>query len=339
MNIKWTTQEIDRLTELWPHTNASDIIILFPNRTTKGLNLFASRLGLSKTDEIIKIKKIKRSERQSLMNKTIIGRDLSLENLKQIALKYSSKREFAYHDNSAYVTARRLKILDEICSHMLKGLFINWPQTLLLEIIKELYPTEYIKENDRLAIYPKEIDVYVKSKNLGFEYDGKTYHDNNPMDTYKDELCKSKGIDLYRIKEISKSNPLPHILSQLNDHGFNIKNINPNDILDRTIKSMITIEEIKRITSSYDNYKDFKNREGKILNILNKSGKLEEFTSHMKKLRIPVTYNEILSFLTNSKTKKDVISNGRIYNKLIKNKNPELIKIYNELKGNSYKTI
>lgn len=45
-----------------------------------------------------------------------------------------------------------------------------------------------------------EIDIYIPKLNIGIEYDGKAWH-NKKSDIHKNNLCKNKGIKLYRIRE------------------------------------------------------------------------------------------------------------------------------------------
>lgn len=70
---------------------------------------------------------------------------------------------------------------------------------------------EYVKSvwkdavaNDRDAIAPLELDIFVQSINLGIEYDGDYWHSLPDMvkrDLRKDAICKEKNIKLLRIKE------------------------------------------------------------------------------------------------------------------------------------------
>ena len=46
-----------------------------------------------------------------------------------------------------------------------------------------------------------EIDVFIKSLNLGIEYDGDSWHKDIEKDKRKNLLCKEKGINLIRIRE------------------------------------------------------------------------------------------------------------------------------------------
>lgn len=60
------------------------------------------------------------------------------------------------------------------------------------------------RHGDRKQIWPMEIDVYIPSLNIGFEYDGDYWHSLPDMiqrDKEKDLACKNKGIKLFRVKE------------------------------------------------------------------------------------------------------------------------------------------
>jgi len=90
----------------------------------------------------------------------------------------------------------------------------------LLEIVRELYPFEFIKRHDRKAVKPLELDIYIKNLNLAFEYDGKQHFDKKlceevfksdfkelqKRDRKKDIKCRDKGIYLIRVKFDEKLN-------------------------------------------------------------------------------------------------------------------------------------
>lgn len=75
------------------------------------LNRVKNYYELEKDEEFIKQTK---KDVLTHRNKTILGRDLSDDSLKEIALKYNSKTEFYNKDNSAYITARKRGILKDI---------------------------------------------------------------------------------------------------------------------------------------------------------------------------------------------------------------------------------
>ena len=58
--------------------------------------------------------------------------------------------------------------------------------------------------NDRKAIRPYELDIYIPDKQIAIEYDGIYWHSFEEVekrDELKNQLCKEKGIRLIRIKE------------------------------------------------------------------------------------------------------------------------------------------
>ena len=56
--------------------------------------------------------------------------------------------------------------------------------------------------NTRKEIYPKEIDVYIPSLHIGFEYNGLYHHKNKPIEhQLKYKLCQDNGIKLIQIFE------------------------------------------------------------------------------------------------------------------------------------------
>jgi very-short-patch-repair endonuclease len=58
--------------------------------------------------------------------------------------------------------------------------------------------------NDRKAIRPYELDIYIPDKRIAIEYDGiyrHSFEEVKKRDELKDQLCKEKGIRLIRIKE------------------------------------------------------------------------------------------------------------------------------------------
>jgi hypothetical protein len=57
------------------------------------------------------------------------GRRLTKDFIIKEVQKYQTRAEFIKKDSSCYVTARRLKILDEACNHM-KPCFFSTPQKI-----------------------------------------------------------------------------------------------------------------------------------------------------------------------------------------------------------------
>ena len=78
-------------------------------------------------------------------------------------------------------------------------------EVALYEFIKEILPNEEVEQNPRI-LNLKEIDVYVPSKRVGFEFNGLYWHsDALGKDEYyhigKTEVAKEKNIDLIHIFE------------------------------------------------------------------------------------------------------------------------------------------
>ena len=158
------------------------------------LNRVKNYYELEKDEEFIKQTK---KDVLTHRNKTILGRDLSDDSLKEIALKYNSKTEFYNKDNSAYITARKRGILKDITKHMVKKI-ISTPELILENIFKNLFKVSFSK-NNRSIIKPYEIDLFFDDYNLGIEYNGKRWHENDNVDKIK--LCENIGIKLIVIKE------------------------------------------------------------------------------------------------------------------------------------------
>ena len=76
----------------------------------------------------------------------------------------------------------------------------------MANFIKQLVGEENVKENDRTQLYPKEIDIYIKSHRIGIEFHGLYWHseevssekgiDGKNVHRNKMNLAKLKGIDL-----------------------------------------------------------------------------------------------------------------------------------------------
>ena len=152
---------------------------------------------LTKDKEILKIR---RKEILVHRNKNITGRDLTPEVIKEIALKYYSKREFCDKDSSAYITANRLGIMEEVTKHMVNMSF-SVPQIISRQITEYLF-NQKCEYNTRRIIAPYELDVYFPNLKIAFEYDGKGWHQNDEID--KTKLCKDKGILLIKLFERSR---------------------------------------------------------------------------------------------------------------------------------------
>ena len=87
-------------------------------------------------------------------------------------------------------------------------------QNKLGQILKQLFPDDYIRQNDRKAIKPLELDFNIIKKKIAFEYDGEQHFNKELCETVfksdfeelqkrdrkKEHLCRNKGIRLIRVK-------------------------------------------------------------------------------------------------------------------------------------------
>ncbi|MCD7710871.1 MAG: hypothetical protein LUI04_05950 [Porphyromonadaceae bacterium] len=85
------------------------------------------------------------------------------------------------------------------CPQCAKGRSSSIPEQLMFRTIQYVFPDAI----NRHHIDNDEIDVYVPSKSIGFEYDGQRFHNPNKLskDVAKSKRLTSKGIKLYRFRE------------------------------------------------------------------------------------------------------------------------------------------
>lgn len=83
------------------------------------------------------------------------------------------------------------------CPRCAKELQTSFPEQALFYYLRQIYP-DAINGDRHLG---KELDIYVPSQMLAFEYDGGRWHQDIEKDTNKNILCNEHGITLYRIRE------------------------------------------------------------------------------------------------------------------------------------------
>ncbi len=92
------------------------------------------------------------------------------------------------------------KISGRGCPKCSKEMSISFPEKAIVYYLKKV-------DNNILESYTpdclkgKEIDIYIPSKKIGIEYDGKNWHNDPNRDMEKNKLCKKNNIMLYRIRE------------------------------------------------------------------------------------------------------------------------------------------
>lgn len=302
--------EISTLLAEYPFTKNKDLAVRYSCSNSFLLN-FARYYSIKKDKEWLKTI---RAETLINRNKNITGRDLTYELLQEIALKYQSKREFSEKDCSAYVTANRLGIMDEITKHMISFAF-SVPQIITRQITEYLF-FEKCEYNTRRIIPPYELDVYFPNLKLAFEYDGKGWHKNDEIDKIK--LCKDKGILLIKIFERSRrfkediQNHLVENLDLINE--WCNTNITSNVIFsfneDIDFPKLFTEEELNLLRSNsvkylrkYNNilYEKYKRYNPDNINFTNIKWTLEVVTEEMKQ------YSSMKDIYRNNKNLYQVI--------------------------------
>lgn len=280
--MKWTKELEDKLTSLYPNTPNYDLVKIF-NVSEKTLTCKAYRLQLIKTKECKGYLIGKRNK--------MVGRDLSVELLTEIALNYKTRSEFQYGDSSAYTTARRKGLLKDICKHM-SVINFSIPQLILKDIMDNILglDSEY---DTRQIVKPYEIDVYYPTLKLGFEYQGKLWHKekyNNNRDLIKAKICLEVGITLIYIIENNRryeediKNQIINQLSKINElAGTSIKETDiVNYIIGNIYSKLYNESELMTLAKSYTSFKEFIKSEPKVYTKLRRMKLLDKATSHMK---------------------------------------------------------
>lgn len=329
----WTIKEIEKLKELYSDYTNFEIAELL-NKSKNSIDNKAFRLKLKKSNELL----TRISKEANLTRISKGGRDLTLENLKNIALKYKTRIEFKRNDDPAYNSARIKGVLDEICSHM-TVLKFSTPQLILRNIMDKLLNSKSIY-NTRRIIKPYEIDVYYPEFNLAFEYQGKNWH-NKPneknRDLIKKKLFNQKNINIIYIYEKTKDYE-KDIKNQLIKHIVFINKISnsnliKDDILNCEVNNIYSEvynkEELIAIAKKYNSFKEFKKREKPTYRKLYNLKLMELAANHMKdyckrKVLGLVKIKEIISKYDNLTDFR--LNENSLYKNLKKTKRDHLIK-------------
>ena len=278
--MKWSKTLENKLIALYPNTPNYELMEIF-NVSEKTLTSKAYRLGLLKSKECISYLIGRRNK--------IVGRDLTDELLKKLALNYKTRGEFQKKDSSAYASARRKGILNDICEHMVSKSF-SIPQLTLKKILDSIIPFSSIY-NDRKSLKPFEIDISYPEQKLGFEYNGKGWHINNDRDTKKHILSKSTGINLITLIENSRNyeedikKQLISNLSKINEIlKLNISEANINEVnIGNIYNQVYNKTDLFEIAKKYTLKKDFRLNDSSVYVKLYKMNLLSEATKHMLK--------------------------------------------------------
>jgi hypothetical protein len=305
----WTDVEIQILINTYEISTYNEMLIIFPNRSYPSIFMKANKLGLKKNKAI-------RSAHIAKRNK-MVGRDLSLHNLREIALKYKTRGEFQNKDGSAYVVARIHGWLNEICKHMIPQKY-STPQLILNQLLENLLNVKS-SYNNRKILKPYEIDIYFDCYKLGFEYDGIIWHSGkfgNKIN--KEDLAAKNGIKIFTFKEGDKSkyeeeikNHLKKIISEINSiTGLSILAEDIDGVIIDYEKLILDIKDVEKICNQYYDKRQFKKEHPTIYERLRKMKLIDKFTKHMKSYKIPWTETRIKDELSKYEWINDVVLNS-----------------------------
>ena len=76
----------------------------------------------------------------------------------------------------------------------------SFPEQAIFYYMKKYFSDAI--SGDRKELNGRELDIYIPSKKVGIEYDGKLWHQDKQKDLEKEKMCKKQGIRLIKIVEI-----------------------------------------------------------------------------------------------------------------------------------------
>lgn len=105
-----------------------------------------------------------------------------------------------------------------------------------------------LKENDKLHIYPKELDIFLPNHNTAIEFNGTWFHSieagtSKNYHLNKSLLCREKGIRLIHIYEFEDLDEQIELLLQYLNGNDLYKDFNKNNFLDIPKPELIYVSE------------------------------------------------------------------------------------------------
>ena len=124
-----------------------------------------------------------------------------------------------YYSDRFFIPRSKTKELIDYLESITKGSGKSHKELDIANFIKSFYRGQ-LNLNDRKAIKPKEIDIYLPDLKLGIEYNGSYWHcieNGTPKDLHlkKSLLCRAKGIRLTHIYEFEDFEKQKKLLKDL----------------------------------------------------------------------------------------------------------------------------
>ena len=322
--MKWNSEEITFLMKEYEN-NTDEYLAFKLDKSLSSIRNKSRRLSLRKSKE-------HKSKMITKRNK-MVGRDLTLDKLKEISSKYKTRSEFQLNDPSAYSSSQKKGILNDLCKHMIKQSY-SIPQ-LICKYIFDILVGEECEYDTRNIIKPYELDLYYSSNKLAIEYNGKRWHNNEKDNTeLKIKMCEELGIKLIVISENNRRYEKDIKLQIINNlNTINIilnKQIKDVEILNIEIDNsifndLLDNEYIFTITNKYSEYSEFRKNEINLYNKLHRLNRLTEFTKHMNKNRIRWNLDKVKNTVNKYQYLQDLINNDYGCYLYIKKNNLEYI--------------
>lgn len=143
-----------------------------------------------------------------------------------------------YYNDRFFIPTSKTKELIDYLESITKGSGKSYKELDIANFIKSFYYGQ-VNLNDRKAIRPKEIDVYLPELKLGIEYNGSYWHcveNGTPKDLHlkKSLLCRSKGIRLVHIYEFEDFEEQKQLLKDLilGIDNYPKNDFNKNNLID-----------------------------------------------------------------------------------------------------------
>ena len=180
--------------------------------------------------------------------------DHNVTTIKTIVSKYGNRTYSAierlkipilYYYDRFFIPVTSVDLLITYLDAITPGSGKSYKELDIVNFIKSFYNGP-IKINDRKAIRPKEIDVFLPELNIGIEYNGNYWHcieNGTPKDLHlkKSLLCRNKDIRLIHIYEFEDFTEQKQLLKDL---ILGIDNYPKNDFNKNNLLQNIPIPEI-----------------------------------------------------------------------------------------------
>ncbi len=100
----------------------------------------------------------------------------------------------------SYKSSISHKVNGRGCPKCSKEKSISFPEKAIVYYLNKV-DKEIIESYQPDFLNGKEIDIFIKNKNIGIEFDGAVWHKDISRDLEKNKMCFDNGITLYRIRE------------------------------------------------------------------------------------------------------------------------------------------